>query len=171
MAIPAYLNNSFTYDDDARLAIDYGRRRSITPYLCWRQLLNLSMANLKYEYITKLCLYSKGSQAHFKRGLLLDILGIDDLAALEYGEAIKLNPDMSLYYNNRGNLYMLRDRPRLAISDFNRAVDLDPTRAEAYYNRGRAFDAIGDTEAAKKDYRKAVELGICSKFPNLKICK
>ncbi len=171
MDVPEYLDDSFEYDEAVICNGIDGSVKSSTPRYFWRERLNSGMAVLKYDYITYLCLYSRGSEAHYKRGFLMDILGYNDLAVLEYTLAIELNPNNDRYYNNRGSLYMLEGRPHRAVLDFTRAIEINPARAEPYYNRGRALEKMGKYDDARRDYEKAVELGICDKLPSLKICR
>jgi Flp pilus assembly protein TadD len=111
------------------------------------------------------------SEFHFGWGFLLDLLGHDDLATVEYSRAIEIDPRNDRYLNNRGNCYLLRGLPYLAVADFDRAIEINPRRPEAYYNRGRALEKMGRLSDADDDYRRAVELGICEKLPSLKICR
>ncbi len=171
MDVPEYLTNSFDYDETSFFDGIYRERRSNIPCQIWRQLLNSTMATLKYDYITQLCLYSVGAESHYKRAFLLDVLGYDDLAAIEYTEAIALNSQDDRYYNNRGNLYMLRGFTYLAVRDFTKAIELNPNRAEPYYNRARALEKMGKSSEAQLDYEMAVKLGICRIYPSLKVCK
>jgi tetratricopeptide (TPR) repeat protein len=171
MVVPGYLDHSFEYDETVIADGIHDRRRSNTPRYFWRELLNPTMAVFKLDYITRLCLYSVGAEAHYKRAFLLDILGYNDLAAIEYTRAIELNPHDDRYYNNRGNLYTQRGYLFLAVRDFNKAIEINPNKAQAYYNRGRALEKMGSYDAAKLDYEKAVELGICKIYPSLKVCK
>lgn len=171
MDVPDYLDGSFRYDEAVVPNGIPGTKRPGTPGYYWCELLNPSMAVLKYDYIMQLCLYSVGAEAHYKRGFMLDILGYDDLAAIEYTQAIDINPQNDRYYNNRGNLYLLRGNYSRAVGDFTRAIEINPNRAEPYYNRGRALAKMGNRDAANLDYERAVDLGICKTYPSLKICR
>jgi Flp pilus assembly protein TadD len=111
------------------------------------------------------------SEFHFGWGFLLDLLGHDDLATVEYSRAIEIDPHNDRYLNNRGNCYLLRGLSYLAVVDFTRAIEINPRRAEAYYNRGRALEKMGRLSDAETDYRRSVELGICKKLPSLRICR
>jgi len=107
----------------------------------------------------------------FERGLMFDILHFADLALIDYAAAIEKNPSSSKYYNNRGMIYLMTGYPRLAVLDLTRAIELSPERPELFLNRGKARENCGDDAGAREDYRKAVELGICDRYPSLKICK
>lgn len=171
MAAPAYLEASFSYAE-ADFADGACRHPGAhTSRYFWCGLLTASMAGLKQDYITRLCLYSVGSEAHYKRGFLMDILGYHDLAILEYTQAIELNPGNARYYNNRGSLFLMQGRSLPAVADFTHAIEINPNRAEAYYNRGRALERMGKYDAARRDYQQAIRLGICDTYPSLKICR
>jgi tetratricopeptide (TPR) repeat protein len=75
-----------------------------------------------------------------------------------------------LYYNNRANIYQAIGYAKRAIEDLDVAISLNPYKAELYLNRAKAKKAIGDFEGAQMDYGHAIELGICERFPTLRIC-
>src|SRR5262249_21929950 len=59
-----------------------------------------------------------------------------DRAIADYSEAIRLNPQYALAFDNRGNAYWNKADYDRALSDYNEAIRLDPKYASAYYNRG-----------------------------------
>ncbi|MBN1883479.1 MAG: tetratricopeptide repeat protein [Deltaproteobacteria bacterium] len=138
--------------------------------VCWEKVLNKSMASMKYEFFNELCFPPLGPEFHFRRGLIMDILHYDDFALIEYSKAIDQNPTDALYYNNRANIYQVSGFIKQAIEDLDVAISLNPYKAELYLNRAKAKKTIGDFEGANKDYGYAIELGICKKYPTLKIC-
>ena len=81
-----------------------------------------------------------------------------------YREAIKLKPDWSWPYNNRGIAYDDLKQYERAIQDYNKAIQLNPNYANAYLNRGAAYDELKQYERAIQDCNKAIELD-----PNLAI--
>ena len=56
-----------------------------------------------------------------------------DEAIIEYGEAIELDPDLALAYNNRGLAYAGKGEAAKAVSDLERCVELstDPGLVQA----------------------------------------
>ncbi|XP_012146748.1 putative protein FAM10A4 isoform X2 [Megachile rotundata] len=76
--------------------------------------------------------------------------------ALElYTEAIVLNPQASLLYAKRGQIYLLLNKPNACIRDCNRALELNPDSAAAHKFRGRANHLLGNFEEAANDLRLA----------------
>lgn len=72
-----------------------------------------------------------------------------------YTEAIVLNPQASLLYAKRGQVYLLLQKPNACIRDCNRALELNPDSAAAHKFRGRAYHLLGKWEEAANDLRLA----------------
>ncbi|MGB0384758.1 MAG: tetratricopeptide repeat protein [Ardenticatenaceae bacterium] len=53
----------------------------------------------------------------------------------DYSEAIRLNPDYALAYNNRGFAYEKKGERDLAIADYRKAVELGNERARGHLER------------------------------------
>ncbi len=92
---------------------------------------------------------SKEASEHSRKGLDLIMAGQYEKAAVEYTEAIQLNPDRAVPYYNRGLCYMRMNNADAAIQDFNKNIQLDRDNIEAYLklttiyaNRGMYDDAI-----------------------------
>ena len=79
-------------------------------------------------------------------------------AVEHYTEALRLNPQLSAAYNNRGNVYNSMGEHDLAIVGFTEAIQLRPDYAEAYNNRGNAYDKKGDYGRAIADFNMAMQL-------------
>lgn len=81
------------------------------------------------------------------------------LSAIElYTEAIRINPNNSSAFNNRGVMRIQTGDFFEAINDFNKAIELNPNSATAYINRGAVKAKIGDIESAMNDYQMAISL-------------
>ncbi|XP_058800897.1 putative protein FAM10A4 [Phymastichus coffea] len=72
-----------------------------------------------------------------------------------YTEAILLNPQASLLYAKRGQVYLLLNKPNACIRDCIRALELNPDSAAAHKFRGRAYHLLGKWEEAANDLRLA----------------
>jgi tetratricopeptide (TPR) repeat protein len=72
-----------------------------------------------------------------------------DEAAAEYGEAIRLRPGVSVYYNDRGLAYLSKKDFDNAVADFNSAIRIDPDTIRYRFNRAQAH-------RGKKDFDKAL---------------
>ena len=86
------------------------------------------------------------------------MLGQVETAVETYSYAIKLQPNFSEAYNNRGIAYEDKGKLDQAIQDYNKAIELKPDLAEAYNNRGIAYRVKGDFDHAIQDFNKAIDL-------------
>ncbi len=103
-----------------------------------------------------------------QRGKTYLEVGKFDLAVSDLTEAIHLDPNSALAYNNRGVALAqgasMQEAPRAtetlsrAIADFTEAIRLDPQHLLAYTNRGRAYFAKGEYARAASDQSEAIQL-------------
>jgi tetratricopeptide (TPR) repeat protein len=83
----------------------------------------------------------------------------DGSAAIQdYDQAIKLNPNDTHAFNNRGNAYANKGQYDRAIQDYDQAIKLDPNYAAAFDGRGFAYNAKGQYDRAIQDYDQAIKL-------------
>ena len=75
-----------------------------------------------------------------------------------YTEALKLNPQLTTIYNNRGSVYDNKGDPDNAIKDFTKAIKIKPDDADVYHGRGLAYGKKGDLKLAIEDFTKAIQL-------------
>ena len=76
----------------------------------------------------------------------------------EYSKAIRIKPDYTFAYNNRGFLkFKLKDFTG-AINDYSKVIKIDPGYATAYYNRASAKKNIKDYYGALSDYNSALKI-------------
>jgi len=79
-------------------------------------------------------------------------------AIKDYSRAIRLNPDYTNAYFNRGIAnYNLKDY-KGAIEDYNIVIEFKPDFASAFNNRGLAKANLKDYKGAIEDYSRAIEL-------------
>jgi tetratricopeptide (TPR) repeat protein len=81
-----------------------------------------------------------------------------DRAIADYTQAIRLNPNSTTIYNNRGNAYSNKGDYDHAIADYTQAIRLDPNSATAYNNRGTAYSEGGDYDQAIADFEVALRI-------------
>jgi len=79
-------------------------------------------------------------------------------AIVDYTEAIRLNPNYTAAYKDRGVTYFRLKERRLAITDFNQAIKLNSNDAEIYNHRGITRYEIGDKQGAIRDYSQAIKI-------------
>jgi len=97
--------------------------------------------------------------------------GAYDLAIADLSEAIKLQPNDALFYNDRGNAHLNKGKLDLAIADYDEAIRLRPGLSGAYFNRRLQSDLAGmyynrgfvrflkiNLDLAIADFSKAIKL-------------
>jgi len=67
--------------------------------------------------------------ASYDRGVEFYNSGETDSAIMKFTEAIRLDPNYALAYNNRGYVYYLRQDYDRAIEDYEIALRIDPDQA------------------------------------------
>ena len=94
-------------------------------------------------------------RSHYEAGLAHAHRGDYEQAIAEFDQAIRLAPDFSQAFQDRGSSYAALQNPVAAMADYNRAIRLTPHDSNAYYNRGnlhlqqeRYFQAIADYNRA-----------------------
>ncbi|MEB3831435.1 tetratricopeptide repeat protein, partial [Phormidium sp. CCY1219] len=76
----------------------------------------------------------------------------------DYNQAIRLDSNYALAYNNRGIARHDLGDLEAAIEDYNQAIRLDSNYAHAYYNRGIAYRQLGEKAKALDSFRQAATL-------------
>ena len=56
-------------------------------------------------------------------------------AIADLNEAIRLAPDVPVFYMSRGGVWMIRREPDKALADFTEAIRLDPKNPFCFRNR------------------------------------
>ena len=98
------------------------------------------------------------AEEEFFKGLTYQNRRNYEKAVEHYTEALRLNPQLTEAYNNRGNIYDSRGEHDRAIADYNEAIALNPNHADTYHNRGLVYGEKGDFELAIEDFTKAIQL-------------
>lgn len=75
-----------------------------------------------------------------------------------YSIAIRMQPNIAEFYNNRGFALDRLSKYADAISDYDKAIALDPQIPNFYNNRGFAYNRLGEYDKAVSDYLKAIAL-------------
>jgi tetratricopeptide (TPR) repeat protein len=81
-------------------------------------------------------------------------------ALADYNQAISIDPNFAMAYNNRGVIKKenLND-PQGALADYNRALQINPNFAMAYNNRGVIKkENLNDPQGALADYNRALQI-------------
>ena len=75
-----------------------------------------------------------------------------------FSEAINLNPDNALAWNNRGWSLVEQKKYSQALADFNHAAELTANSELPYFGRGWVFNQLKDYNAAVAEYDKVIAL-------------
>lgn len=82
-----------------------------------------------------------------------------DQAIAYYSEAIRLNPQYTEAYVNRGNAHKVQGNVDGAIADYSEAIRINPEYVNAYLYRGDAYKKKADYEKAIADYQVYLAIG------------
>jgi tetratricopeptide (TPR) repeat protein len=85
-------------------------------------------------------------------------IGLSDLAIEHYTAAMRLDPNYSEYYNERGNLLLKLGRLEEAERDYRRAIELSPPYFEVWSNLGQCHRVRGRMEEAITAYDRSLDL-------------
>ena len=114
-----------------------------------------SIANIAEETAADLA-----AEAWLKTGELLSSKSVDnedwERVVETYDKAIKLNPNLTAAYNNRGNAQFSLGQYEAAVADYGEAIARNSDDHVAYNNRGNARADLGQYEAAVADYGEAI---------------
>lgn len=102
--------------------------------------------------------YVASSEERYSSGANLQNQGHLEEAISEYDEAIRLDPQFAVAYNNRGNAYAGLGQYEKAIADLDEAIRLRPKVALAYNNRGNAYNNLRKFKRAIQDLDEAIRL-------------
>ena len=90
-----------------------------------------------------------------------------DKAIHYFDNAIQLDPNFSLAYNNRGVAKIEDDRAAEAILDYNQAININPKYFEAIGNRAYAYEQVNRYAPSLRDWKVLVDVFPDSTFLHL----
>jgi tetratricopeptide (TPR) repeat protein len=96
--------------------------------------------------------------AYRNRGITYNKKGLPELAALDFDEALKLDPNDNQSLGGRGNSYAQRGQYDRGIADFTEILHRFPKSDRAYNDRGLIQLRKGDLDAAFSDFDAAVRI-------------
>ncbi len=99
------------------------------------------------------------ARAHYKVGLMQQLLGRLNEAITSYLRSLALDPNQPEPNRDLATAYVQVGRPDYAISFAQKATDLNPDEQISWVNLATVFNMLGDYEAALRCYRVATELG------------
>ncbi len=127
-------------DYDKALLIDPGNRTATA----WRDRVVLILSIIVDQYFNSA--YYCADKGDYQKAVEF------------YNEAIRLNPQDAMAYNNRGWAYNELGQHERALRDFDEAIRLSPDDANAYFNRAYAHAELGQHTQAIEDLNEAIIL-------------
>jgi tetratricopeptide (TPR) repeat protein len=79
-------------------------------------------------------------------------------ALADANEAVRLDPQNTMAFNNRGFVYSFMDDPERALADFNQSIRLDPSQPLPYLNRGQIYAERNEFDRAVAEFSEAIRL-------------
>jgi tetratricopeptide (TPR) repeat protein len=129
--------------------------------LRWRSETYAKLGNYRGVIADLTALFDLGvetSALRSQRGAAHEHLGQHQLAADDYGKAIRLRLDDPVPWKGRGTAYSALGNYRDAIDDFTQVALLKPNDATAYLERGFAFGQLGEFPRAVEDCDRVIKL-------------
>jgi tetratricopeptide (TPR) repeat protein len=96
----------------------------------------------------------------------LNILGRQDLAIHELGEAIRYDPASAESYYELGRIYYEQGSYVEAIRNLEKAKSLNPRFVRVYHNLGLAYSAVSENGKAIEDFEHALRLNALEAKPS-----
>lgn len=107
-----------------------------------------------FSHIDQACINL--ADIHFLRGTCYYNLKKFDLAARDFAEVYKLDPQESKAYLECGNSYYSLNNKKAAIENYTKAIKVDPKLWDAYYQRAITYEHSGDVTRAVADLTSVV---------------
>ena len=101
----------------------------------------------------------KKAAAYYQTGNQLLTKGDNDGAIENLNQAILLNSNLVLAFNDRGLAYFNKGEIDRAIQDYDQALKLNSNFAMAFHNRGKTYMSKGQNDRALQDLDQAMKLG------------
>ncbi|WP_375748307.1 lipoprotein NlpI [Vibrio sp. HN007] len=91
------------------------------------------------------------AKAYYQRARYYESVGLKDLARIDFGESLSINPRQPLIYNHLGVYFTQSGEFDAAYEAFDSTIDLDPSNQDALYNRAIALYYGGRYQLALED--------------------
>jgi tetratricopeptide (TPR) repeat protein len=98
------------------------------------------------------------------QGVEQGIAGNNKAAVARFDQAIRLKPDYTLAYLQRGNSKFETGDRQGALADYERVLRLNPSDSRGYMSRGMVRIHLGDLRAAISDFDQAIRLDANSSY-------
>ncbi|MFK7787785.1 MAG: tetratricopeptide repeat protein [Crocinitomicaceae bacterium] len=88
----------------------------------------------------------------------LERSGKDEEAIVVYSDLVKIAPDSSYFYYNRGKAKRRLDNHQGAIEDYLKAIELDDDRVEYIVSLAVSYSYLDKVDDAIKEYKRAIKI-------------
>jgi tetratricopeptide (TPR) repeat protein len=111
---------------------------------------------------------------YFSRGIVYTHKKMYKEALADFDAAIKLNPTVDGYFEDRGYALLGLGRTGEAMESFKKAAELNPSNFSSYYAMGMAQSDEGELKEAVGSFNKSIEvykkqkLGYLDRNPKLR---
>jgi len=102
----------------------------------------------------------KHHESYYSRAIACNKKGLTDRAIADYTSAIRVKPNYTSAFTNRGNIYFNLNQFDKAIQDYSVVLRLDPENGTTYRNRSFAYFRKGDYARALSDAEQARALNV-----------
>lgn len=75
-----------------------------------------------------------------------------------FNKALKIDPNYSAAYNNKGNTLRTMGQLDEALDNYNKAIEIHPKEPEYYYNKASVLEEMENFDDAKAAYLKTLDL-------------
>jgi tetratricopeptide (TPR) repeat protein len=126
----------------------------------WEEAIRLLSSYIDFDEKNPLAIFNRG-MAHLEFSKSADEtrrVEFVNKSIIDSSEVIRLQPDNSFAYNNRGLAFSMVGEHAKAVADFNEAINLLPENPMFYYGRAATYAKMGMESYAEKDITKAHEL-------------
>ena len=98
------------------------------------------------------------AEVFFQKASVYYALEEFEKAVSEYKEAIKLNPNSTVFYNALGIAHSELKQYKAALDAYKKALELSPTKAEPHYNIGLVYLKQGTFPPAVDAFKQAIAI-------------
>jgi tetratricopeptide (TPR) repeat protein len=132
-------------------------------------LLQKSLERLTRPYRAMLAANPDNVRARMQLALLQGRHGLHDKALDGFADLLAENPDDSAVFNNRGNVYLLRDELGQALETYRQAEALAPNDPGIKVNMAITHYRAGDLEHARDKFAEAkrIDREIADRYQHL----
>ncbi len=121
-------------------------------------VLKISSQTKTRRYLAAIKKNPSDVDAHLQMGIIVAKAGDYKEAMKYFDKVLSMQPKNAAALNNRGNIFMIKDKYKEAIKAYRAAVRISPKDADLWVNLARAYKATKNIKGAKAAFIKAKKL-------------